>query len=85
MKKKILHCNESYAKIGENYIFDQVNSNNSFEGLLVSEKYINSSYNPIHISKRVSLRKLFNITFHSIDDGDVDVANVSALTNGDLA
>ena len=29
--------------------------------------------------------RAFNITFHTIDNGDVDRANVSALIHGDLA
>jgi len=60
MKKKILHCNEFFAKIGENYIFDQVNNNNTFESILVSEKHINSTYEPVDDNKRLFLRKLFN-------------------------
>ena len=40
MKNKILHCNETYEEVAENYVFDQVQNNDSFEGLLFSEKFI---------------------------------------------
>jgi len=40
MKNKILHCNETYDEVAENYVFDQVQNNDSFEGLLFSEKFI---------------------------------------------
>jgi colanic acid/amylovoran biosynthesis glycosyltransferase len=63
MSKKILHCNETYAKIGENYIFDQVQNDKDFEGLLVSEKLINSSYDPVDESNRIFLRKSFSSVF----------------------
>ena len=29
MKNKILHCNETYAEVVENYVFDQVQNNDS--------------------------------------------------------
>ena len=40
MKNKIFHCNETYDEVAENYVFDQVQNNDSFEGLLFSEKFI---------------------------------------------
>ncbi len=40
MKNKILHCNETYEEVAENYVFDQFQNNDSFEGLLFSEKFI---------------------------------------------
>ena len=56
MKNIILHCNETYAEVVENYVFDQVQNNDSFEGLLFSDKFINSKYGPINKSKSIFLR-----------------------------
>ena len=40
MKNKILHCNETYEEVAENYVFDQFQNNDSFEGLLLLKEVI---------------------------------------------
>jgi colanic acid/amylovoran biosynthesis glycosyltransferase len=62
-KKAVLHCNETYAKIGENYIFDQVCNVNCFDNLLFSEKCLVSDYNPVLEKNRKSLRPIFSNLF----------------------
>jgi len=61
MRKLILHCIENYAYSGENYIFEQVLNSEGFDSFLLSEKFVDTGFNPVASSHRISFRRMFRI------------------------